>query len=137
MLKITMTSPLFKGALIFNYSDAGQLCRLDIQAELNDKQRAFLDNNIPWDEQAAQDFMDRLPQATFVVQDKEITFDMFWDRYDDKARSSLKKTRAKWDKMKLEDQVRAYLFIPKYLRNKGTADKKYATTYLNDELWNN
>ena len=69
---------------------------------------------------------------------EEITFDMFWQRYDDKARSSKVKTQRAWDKMPKREQVKAYQFIPRYFESipPGVC-KKYATTYLSDQLWNN
>lgn len=137
MLKITMTSQQFRGHLVFNYNEAGRLCLLEIEAELNDKQKTIITNDLPWDTKEAKLFMDKYHKATFLVQEQELTFLMFWNRYNDKVRSSKKKTEAIWNKLSRTEQTRAYLFIPTYFKNKGTAEKKYATTYLSDELWNN
>lgn len=67
-----------------------------------------------------------------------VDFDMFWNRYDDKINSSRKKTQAKWEKMPIEERTKAFYYIGKYFASipSGTR-KKYASTYLNDELWNN
>lgn len=137
MLKITMTSAQFRGSLVFNYNEAGLLIRLDIDADLTDKQKKIITEDLPWTAEAAKQFMARYDKATYLVQEQELTFDMFWNRYNDKARSSKVKTEKAWDKMKKTEQLKAYIFIPTYFRNKGTAEKKYATTYLSDELWNN
>lgn len=74
--------------------------------------------------------------VTELVED--VTFDMFWQRYDDKARSSKIKTQRQWDKMPAREQAKAYRFIPNYFASipQGVC-KKYATTYLSDQLWNN
>ena len=63
---------------------------------------------------------------------------MFWQHYNDKARSSRIKTERVWKKMSPKDQVLAYQYVDTYFRNipPGVC-KKYATTYLNDQLWNN
>lgn len=132
-----MTSRLFRGSLVFKYNEQGRLTQFIVDAELNAKQQATLAGALPWTVEQAKQFMADYNTAIFLVQEREITFEMFWNRYNDKSRSSLKKTRAKWDKMTKTEQAKAFLYIPTYLRNKGTAEKKYATTYLNDELWNN
>ena len=74
---------------------------------------------------------------TTVEITQSITFETMWRQYDDASRSSKKKSRAIWDKMKKDDQVKAYHYYPKYERNRGSADKKYLETYLRAELWNN
>lgn len=137
MQKITMTSDQFRGSLVFNYNEVGQLTRLDIDAELTEKQKSIITTYLPWTRAAADGFMDTFNTAKYIIEAQELTFEMFWKRYDDKARSSKKKTESQWNKMSKTEQAKAYLFIPKYFRNKGTAEKKYATTYLSDELWNN
>jgi hypothetical protein len=68
----------------------------------------------------------------------QITFEMFWEKYDDKLNSSKKRTLSKWNKMGKNEHILAYNFIDTYFRSlpSGTR-KKYAETYLNAELWNN
>lgn len=137
MKTLIMTSSKFTGQVIFEYNELGKLESMTVQAELNEKQENSLGYYMPWNISDIDALRAAANHATFTFQDREITFDMFWNRYDDKSRSSKKKTKQLWDKMSQAEQVKAYLYIPVYLRNKGTADKKYATTYLNDELWNN
>lgn len=62
---------------------------------------------------------------------------MFWDKYNDKIRSSKKKSLKIWDKLTSTDQVKAFTYIHTYNRHRGNAEKKYAETYLGSELWNN
>lgn len=67
-----------------------------------------------------------------------ITFEMFWNRYDDKVLSSRRKTEARWNRMTKADQIKAFNFINRYEQNIPTGTrKKYAETYLNSEIWNN
>lgn len=67
-----------------------------------------------------------------------VTFEAFWDKYNDKARSSRIKTKRVWDRMSRSEQLKAYHYIDRYVHNiPATVCKKYATTYLNDQLWNN
>jgi hypothetical protein len=68
---------------------------------------------------------------------QRINFLVFWDKYDDKLRSSKKRSEKLWDKLSQPDQAKAYYFIDTYNRNRGSAEKKYCETYLNAELWNN
>ena len=137
MVTLLMTSAKFTGTVTFEYNEAGKLESLRIEADLNDQQLAVLGANMPWTQQHIQPFCELSKFATFVMQDRDVSFEMFWNRYNDKTRSSKKKTEKEWMKLGKVDQVKAYMFIPIYLKNKGTAEKKYATTYLSDELWNN
>ncbi len=67
-----------------------------------------------------------------------IDFAAFWNLYNDKARSSRVKTERVWNRMSRAEQVKAYNYVPKYFQSiPGGVMKKYATTYLNDQLWNN
>ena len=95
------------------------------------KQRLFLT------ETEFLDYFKTKPGFTIVQLQQHITFDMFWRKYNDPLRSSKKRTQAKWNKMPEADQIKAYYFIDAYLKYKGNAEKKYAETYLNTELWNN
>ncbi len=74
---------------------------------------------------------------TVVEMEMKITFDMFWLKYDDRNRSSKKRSEKLWGKLSEADQVKAYYHYDKYNRNRGNAEKKYCETYLNAELWNN
>lgn len=137
MVTVIMTSEHIEGQVSFEYNEIGQLAVLKIDAALTEKQQAFISANIPWHQSHIEALKANTKKATFVVMDREITFEMFWNRYNDKSRSSKKKTEALWNKLSKTDQVKAYMYIPVYLKNKGAAEKKYATTYLSDELWNN
>lgn len=70
------------------------------------------------------------------LQDK-ITFEMFWNKYNDKLRSSKKRSEKIWSKLDEANQAKAFYFITTYNKNRGNAEKKYCETYLTAELWNN
>lgn len=137
MVTVIMTSDAIDGQVSFEYNENGYLAAMIIDAYLTIAQMNFLSANLPWLQTQIESLKNKTKKATFVVTDREITFDMFWNRYNDKSRSSKKKTETQWDKLSKTDQVKAYMYIPVYLNNKGAAEKKYATTYLSDELWNN
>jgi hypothetical protein len=69
--------------------------------------------------------------------DDHVPFDDFWVKYDDCIRSSRKRAMAKWAKMSISQRKKAYNFIDRYNKSRGFAEKKYAETYLNSEVWNN
>ena len=137
MKTVTMTSPKMAGEVIFTYNEFNHLQSLQITEDIKNEQYQFLCANMPWLFDQLARFSSLTKDATFVERAMEVTFDMFWNRYNDKERSSKKKTLTAWDKLTTTNQVKAYYYIPVYFRKRGTADKKYATTYLNDELWNN
>lgn len=68
--------------------------------------------------------------------ERTITFDMFWDAYQEKN-CGRKKAEAVWTKLSKADQLGAYDYIPAFngiLKMNGTA-KPYATSYLNQTRW--
>lgn len=139
MRKFELTSPAFSGHITYGFDDTtGRLLLVDMsEAELSKEQWECICKKIPANISNINVAKGRTGVITEVT-DGEVTFDMFWQRYDDKARSSKVKTRKAWDKMPAREQVKAYRFIPRYFESipPGVC-KKYATTYLSDQLWNN
>lgn len=131
-----LTSTAFSGHVEFHFNDNTLLDKMEIHADLSEKQQVFLLQNMPREITE----LDRLksPMATITEVKHEVTFEMFWEKYDDKVNSSKKRTLQKWEKMTPADRTRAFWFIPKYIGAlpQGTR-KKFAETYLNAELWNN
>ena len=109
---------------------------MDNHAELSESQQIYLLKHMPR-ELSELDLL-KTPNTTITELKKEVTFQMFWDLYDDKTTSSRSKTQKKWDKLTPADQARAYNYISRYFSQipSGTR-KKYAETYLNAELWAN
>lgn len=67
---------------------------------------------------------------------RDITFDMFWERYKYKVDKPL--AVKAWDTLTKEEQVKAYDFIPAYdaqLKLNGGLGKKYAVRYLKHKPW--
>ncbi len=65
----------------------------------------------------------------------KVMFDLFWNLYDKKVSSS--KCKSKWDKLTLQEQKKAMVFIPRYKQT--TPDKKFRKnpeTFLNNKSWN-
>ena len=138
MRKFELTSPAFEGCVTYGFDDTtDRLVMVDMSSvPLSAELWNCIWSNLPATSKAMGKVKGRTGVITELVEN--ITFDMFWQRYDDKARSSKVKTQRAWDKMPEREQVKAYQFIPRYFQSipPGVC-KKYATTYLSDQLWNN
>jgi len=136
--KFILTSDKFKGEVLFEFTNL-LLTKYDTDnAELSDEQMLYFAKHLPRELAEIQAFLQRSETAKFTEIKQEITFEMFWKKYDDKVNSSKKKTLIKWNKLSVNEQLKAYNYIQKYFHSIpfGTR-KKYAETYLNAELWNN
>ena len=131
-----LTSISFVGYVEFIFTDEDLLSKMEIHAELSQSQQVYLLKHMPREILELEKLKSDTAQITEVKQ--EVNFDMFWNHYDDKINSSRKKAERQWDKMTSADRYKAYRFISKYFSSIPTGTrKKYATTYLSDELWNN
>jgi len=136
--KFKLTSDKFKGEVALEFTDS-ILTKYDTSdAELSEAQMIYIAINLPHQLSEINRLFEGSPSAALTEIKQEVTFEMFWNKYDDKLSSSKKRTKAKWDKMKTNERNKAYDYIGKYFSNIlfGT-QKKYAETYLNAELWNN
>ena len=135
----SLTSTAFSGEVIFEFDDAGNLVSFDMKgAELSQAQQTWILRSMPKHLAHVLKVLGDSKTATLTEIKQEVTFDLFWNRYNLKDRSSKKRTVAKWNRMSRADQVRAFNHISKYeLTLKPGVDKKYAESYLNAELWNN
>lgn len=140
MKTYSITSEKIQGEILVSFDEQGGLMNVDMSGAVMSRQQKnwFLYNQPTTEERLFG--LQRLSKwmKVMLVPEKEISFDMFWQRYDDKVNSSKKRTKAKWDKMTKSEQRKAYNYINKYFASipQGTR-KKYAETYLNAELWNN
>ena len=133
-----LTSPNFTGEVEFVFDDSGRLQDYRNRAELNSGQKKWLLEKLPKTLSELSNVLADSKTAKLTEVVVEITFEMFWHKYNDKVNSSRKKTQQKWDRMTKAEQVKAYRYIGYYFSTlpQGTR-KKYAETYLNAELWNN
>lgn len=139
MKKYIITSELFAGEVELSYNDAGCLSGCDFgDCRLSENQQVWLLRNLPVIAGFLAGFVAAAPSLRLQEVPDTVTFDAFWNAYDDKISSSKRRCLAKWEKMSEAERVRAYRYIGTYFRNlpPGTR-KKYAETYLNAELWNN
>jgi hypothetical protein len=138
MRTFLITSPAFTGDIKVQYNDLDMLINCDLQnAQLSQQQHTWFLKRIPTALEDLQ-LLIRNSNARMVEVNQEITFESFWNRYNDKVRSSRKKAEKIWNRLSKANQAKAYVYISTYeaSRPKGV-EKKYAETYLNAELWNN
>jgi len=138
MTTYLLTSTKWSGEIELRYDDDGYLLSYDNRAGLDDRQRYWFLDNMPREVITLQNLVAAATTAKLTEVKVEVTFELFWSRYDDKVNSSKKRAEAKWRQMSKGEQLRAYMHIPRYFANipHGTR-KKFAETYLNAELWNN
>jgi len=139
MKKLSFTSGAFTGEVILTFNDLGLLVSYDaLNAQLTPDQQKWFLQKLPSDLSEVERVLAGSPTARLTEIADNITFDMFWNRYNEKVRSSRKKALLKWQRMSESDRTKAYYFIQKYEMNIPlSVAKKYAETYLNAELWNN
>jgi hypothetical protein len=137
--RFLLTSSAFDGEVVFDYNENGLLEKYDISsASLSESQQVWILKRLPRELAELERVITSTETAKLTEVKQDITFEMFWNRYDEKDRSSKKRALAKWNKMSKAQQAKAYYHIQKYFNSipVGVA-KKYAETYLNAELWNN
>lgn len=134
------TSDAFAGLVVFTFDDQGYLTQYDMtEATLTEEQKVYLLKRLPRHLEEIKQVLGQSKTAKLQLQKKAaVTFDMFWNRYDEKSRSSKKKCKAIWNRFSQAKRDRAYNYIDTYERDipYGVA-KKYAETYLRAELWEN
>ncbi len=138
MKTLVLTSSNFEGELEFRYGSDGYLCFFENRSGMDRLQQAWLLKRIPptIDDLKAMVKQSKASKLTEIKRD--ISFEMFWDRYDHKSLSSKKKAQTRWNQMSKVQQAKAYYYIQTYFnRLPGGVAKKYAETYLNSEIWNN
>ncbi len=139
MTTYLMTSTAFEGEVIFKFDEAERLLMYDVTgATLSATQLDWLTNRLPRTLKELKAVLKASKGAKLTEQKQTgATFEQFWEAYDEKKRSSRKKTEARWRKMSQAQRDKALNFIPEYFRLLQGTYPKYAETYLNHELWNN
>jgi len=136
MSKYLLTIPNYEGSVVFTYDNGNRLTGILFDGDFPDNVKAAMLKTLP----LTPDRLEVTKGRTGVLAEIEekVTFEMFWNRYNDKARSSKVKTERVWNRMTETERSKAYRFISRYKSSipQGVC-MKYATTYLNDQLWNN
>lgn len=126
----------FEGDVIITY-DYGRFQADFTQSTVSLGQQKFILSKMSTGLRAMLDYFNNKSEGSKCVK-LAITFELFWEKYDDKICSSKKKTLARWNKMTPSEQTKAYNYVGIYLASLGQGIRqKYAETYLNSEIWNN
>ena len=136
MRKIILTIPKYEGEVVFTFDENDFVQSITFNGDFPIQVRGIVLRSDPL---RPEDLQRTKGRTGILTEEAEtVTFEMFWDRYDDKARSSKVRTRRVWDRMPEGERVKAYRYINRYKCSipQGVC-MKYATTYLNDQLWNN
>jgi hypothetical protein len=135
----SLTSTAFDGEVLFEFNDAGILMKFDTSAaQLSEQQQLWILRTMPKSLPDVKKMLGDSTTAKFTELKQDVTFEMFWNRYNEKVRSSKKKAERIWNRLTKTNQVKAFRGIIAYERNiPGGVSKKYAETYLGAELWNN
>lgn len=130
-----ITSTKFTGKVIVKFNEQDCFAGIDFsEADISFEQVKWFLKKLPANSRA----MGMYAGLDVSEVRETIDFAAFWNLYNDKARSSRVKTERVWNRMSRAEQVKAYNYVPKYFQSiPGGVMKKYATTYLNDQLWNN
>lgn len=136
MKKFVLTFPNVEGDIVFTYDEGEVLQGVVFNGDYPERQRRNVLRTLPVRPEVLQRINWR--DGILTEEAEKVTFEMFWNRYNDKARSSKVKTQRVWDRMPEGERVKAYRYINRYKCSipQGVC-MKYATTYLNDQLWNN
>jgi len=123
---------------MISYDDLGLLRGITIDGELNITQINTLFNHIPFLEGSIQSLADSLG-GTVIVVEQDLSFDVFWDRYDYKVGNKAR-ARKLWDQLSNSDRMLAIRKIPVYdsfLIAKRNQDKVYPETFLSQRRFEN
>ncbi|MBL7902919.1 MAG: hypothetical protein JNK73_13060 [Bacteroidia bacterium] len=68
--------------------------------------------------------------------EREVSFEMFWERYNYKASGRIPALKA-WEKLTKAEQISAYDYIPAYLGHlkMSKTAPKYGSSYLNSKIY--
>jgi hypothetical protein len=134
-----LTSAVFDGFVEFEFDKNGILVHYDTRnATMSTEHMNYLLNRFPRHIDQAKQLIADSETAMLVEITADVSFDMFWNKYNEKTNSSKKRALQKWNRMSKSERALSYQYINKYFLSipYGTR-KKYAETYLNAELWNN
>ena len=135
---ITTETNAYTGEAELVYKDDGMLCKINLEnAQMNRAITSSFKKMVP-------DHVDDLAivfantKAVVVEVDFDVTFEMFWEKYNRKINKS--RCIALWNKLSKADQVKAFYGIDKYekfLKKEHWRPKADPETYLRNQYWMN
>lgn len=128
-----ITKSTFEGRIVLDYTGGIIEC-VKNESKMNDQQVRFLFKSLPILEEEMSAFVKNY-DLVVVEQIREVHFDDFYEAFGNKV-GKLKAQRA-WESMSKADQLKAFMYIPKYksiIKTKQVA-MLYPATYLNQKRW--
>jgi hypothetical protein len=139
MRQFAVSSPKFQGQAVIGYNTQGSLCLIDLQQAIMDNQTVHhFKAAVPVTLQHLENGIGFSKDTTVVEVEYEITFDMFWKKYNKMI--NRKRCLPLWDKMNKIDMVEAYEGVDPYdqfLSVTTWRKKADPETYLRNEMWKN
>ncbi len=137
MRRFLITSEVYTGEAELHYEADGRLVLLDMtrtnmSADLVGKFKLKVPQHV---DGLATAFTGKV---VVVEADYEVTFDMFWKKYDKKI--NRKRCELLWPRMSKADQVAAYVGVTaydKYLKRVDWRSKLDPENYLKNKTWEN
>ena len=136
MKRFLITSPKFTGQAELLYNDAGVLCKIDCTDTNMGAAIHQFKQQVPAREGMLQESFSS--QTVIIEAEFEVTFDMFWKKYNKKLNKS--RCIMLWGKMNKAHQVQAFFGVDsydKYLKKEGWRNKADPETYLRNAYWEN
>lgn len=141
MRRLILTSPVITGQVEIIYNDNELIEVIDFSKTAPTAagvRKGLLERLARFPQFADAEQIVTGTQGILVEADLEVTFDMFWKKYDKK----INKARAikLWDKLSKTDQVKAYYGIDaydKYLQKESWRSKADPENYLRNRYWEN
>lgn len=134
-----VSSPLFKGNAELLYDQHGKLILMNLhQAEMSTKVTETFKANVPVLLEDLFNLKIKDFNAIIVEKDFEVSFDMFWNKYDKKI--NRKRCVVYWERLSKTEQVSAYVGITKYFTFLAKTDwrqKLDPENYLKNHSWEN
>lgn len=136
MKRYLITSPKFTGQAELLYSN-GILRKIDVtDTNMNAILIMHFKNTVPpFEIDVSKSFSE---STTIVEAAFEVSFDMFWKKYNRKINKS--RCILLWGKMNSTQQLQAYFGVDdydKYLKKEGWRSKADPETYLRNSYWEN
>jgi hypothetical protein len=134
-MKYELTSKLFDGNIIFEYSDDEVFVTVENNAKLSVEQLLAFRNCFPIHVATLNIYKEQSGMCIRLL-NENITFDMFYEEF---GRKEAKQDAMKrWEKMKPIDQQRAFAYIKRYksiLARTPGREQLLPASYLGKRLW--
>lgn len=121
--------------VLVGYDQGGLLCLVEIGSGTTLESREGMLRRLPVREEGLKAWQVKGSAVSVQFIPRDVSFEEFWRGYPKKD----KKLRAKayWDKLKVEERVRAYLYVAVLERKKRSSGEYMPNpdTYLKDRRW--